>query len=290
MWLLLFIFFDILFVQWFLSGFSLLGQFFIVCGYLISLQWGSEKTGDMRLSKIRALNIWKYVSGVSERKWQEPDLILTHSKGPRLFIVAPNLTGWSMFWIFGFHGDKVLYESDVVYALPPLLFYIPILREILLMSGAIAQTESTIKNLISHRRSVAMCPYGLKGAAYKQDSTALRTNGLPKYLIQPCSIYRAMLIPCIIWGEANRFPRIRVRSKKVQQGLNIVQAICLRKLEYPFPNMYWVRFRENMALQTGDCMDIEQCPKKDDVRNKFHEHWRKVGNSMEGIHMEIIAD
>ena len=55
-----------------------------------------------------------------------------------IFVVMPNACNMPLFWGFGLHGGRFAPQIRLRYLLPRVLFYVPLLRDALMWTGAVA--------------------------------------------------------------------------------------------------------------------------------------------------------
>jgi hypothetical protein len=161
-----------------------------------------------------------------------------------LFIVMGNMTNFSMFSGFGLHGN-VFEKLDLNYVMPPILFKIPILRDILLWSGAVTYRKedkvATVLELLKRNKSVAYCPSGMNDLL-KNDGEEIENPTTDVF--EFCMKHAIKIVPVLIQGEEKRY-HIR-RSGWISK----VQMYCMAKWGWPFPLWFFVK-----------CCDKNQPPK-----------------------------
>jgi hypothetical protein len=218
--------------------------------YVVSYFSAPEKTGRWSLDWLRGWRGWQRCSTCV---MQNENFLRASGgatrRGAFLFIAAPNTTLIPMFWSFGFHGQPVLRELDVVFAVPRVLLLIPLLRDILLMAGAVEDNFDTIKRLLLSGRAVCMSPAGLKGYLDPQGPEHSTVDGIGHDLAQQCLASDISVVPVVFSGETDRY-RIQRHSY-----LAPIQRYCFRRFGYPFP--LWIRFNRDAVVTTLISVPIE---------------------------------
>ena len=151
---------------------------FILVGliYVLYLIDGAWLSGVRSWKHFRELNIWKRLSPVN---YYLPDgyrdVFGRESSESRgyIFILLPNLTNASLIWGFGLHGGLFDSKLKVKYLLPKVMFYLPIIRDILMWSGAVGYDSKseidTISELVNNGNSVAYSCNGMSDMLTIQD-------------------------------------------------------------------------------------------------------------------------
>lgn len=157
-----------------------------------------------------------------------------------LFIVLGNITNFSLISGFGLHGGKFA-DIDLNYILPPILFKIPILRDILLWTGAVTYVGTdkigAVIQLLKKNKSIAYAPAGmddlLNYTGTDQETITLQnpTIDLFEFAIKN----RIKLVPVLIQGETDRY---NIRKNKY---IHKIQRYCLNKIKWPFPFWFFVK-------------------------------------------------
>lgn len=111
-----------------------------------------------------------------------------------LFVVMGNRTNMALVNGFGLHGG-VFRHLDLAYMLPPLLFRIPLLRDFLLWTGAVAHDEGILLRLLNQGKSVAYAPSGMSGC------TESPSDAVFEFAIK----HGVSLIPVLVRRELERY-------------------------------------------------------------------------------------
>lgn len=150
-----------------------------------------------------------------------------------LFVVRDAVPGsMGLFHGFGFHGG-VFRHVDLVYMLPWVLFKIPLLRDLLLWSGAVAVDEAdwegAVLNLLKRGKSVVV------------------TNECSEALFEFAMRNKVLVVPVRISGEMKRYAPLVVHRTVCGGG-------------WPFPNVFYPRIFQTtppprIEIQVGTPMD-----------------------------------
>jgi hypothetical protein len=90
-----------------------------------------------------------------------------------IFVVLPNRTNAALFWTFGVYGSvprwrAVAANMRLSYVMPAAMFWVPVLRELLLFTGAVADGPDVIRTQLSLGRNVAYAPNGMRDVLLRQ--------------------------------------------------------------------------------------------------------------------------
>lgn len=191
-----------------------------------------DRTGYWRLNWVRSLAVWDWLGGGACRMQNARLLEEVQSTDRLLFVVAPNTTMIPLFWVFGLHGQSVLQGLDVVYAVPRFLLLIPGLREILMISGAVADDETTIKTRLLKGDSVVMCPSGARAPLYTQVTSESRVEEFSDDWAGFCINNGVKVAPVVFMGETARYQI--TRSSTLYQ----LQRTMHREIGYAMPVVF----------------------------------------------------
>jgi len=150
-----------------------------------------------------------------------------------LFVVVGNLTNMGLISAFGFHGNTFK-DLDLVYLLPRTLFKIPIVRDILLWSGAcVNNNEDTIFRLMNKGKSVVYCPSGMNELLYYTENCKQLFEKPPLELFEFILKQQLQVVPVYISNEDQRY--WIWKGKYVSK----VQKYCSQTwLKWPFPLLF----------------------------------------------------
>ena len=262
------------------SGFLVL---FILHPYISILFWllyavtyfnRPEKTGRWSQDWLRGLSFWKRLSSC---EMAHPKMLAEHPQARKLlFLVAPNTTLIPMFWSFGLHGHQELKELDVVFTVPRVLLYIPILRDVLMMAGAVEDDLDTVKRLLSKGRAVCMCTGGLGGYLLEEqlpDESVVMA--MPDELAEYCVEYAVYVSVVIFMGENGRY-----RAKRHPRLLQL-QQVMYREVGYPF--MLTFMLHPEVPVTTVLASPVSPRPYKErrdfkGFASAVHGAWRGIAN------------
>lgn len=184
---------------------------------------GAEDTGNESKDGFRNWRLWRNFTAVSynitnkEQFMDETHMLL-------FILTGENSTNMALMSGFGLHGG-IFKDIDIRYIMPDVLFNVPIVRELLLWSGAIRahkDVNGSILHLLRKGKSVAYYPPS-------NDDGPILDKGLFEFAIQN----KIKLVPVVINGEQDRYSIYRPTPIKA------VQRFFTRKLGYPFPLIFF---------------------------------------------------
>jgi len=264
-------------------------SFLVVALYLWTYTWGSEETGARRYNGLRSLRIWKYLGNKCQHKWTSLDSAVGDRRSPILFVAGPNLTGLAFFWAFGFHGDKTLTDLDIVYTMPRSAFNIPIIRDILLYSGAVSDDPRVVQNLLRRNCNVVYDTTGIQGPLLSDSRFTVIVNELSKEMTDIAKDTKSILIPVVLFGEEKVYNLSRLKNGYLRQMITFIQTFMKRIFGYPFPIFCRPSFRNNIDILNGNSINISRHQTETDLRETFHDNWRKLGSGQDGGMFEVRA-
>jgi len=240
----------------------------LVCLSLLSLYslWyfdGKEYTGERRWEAFRSLRIWRWLSPVDLILSEKNDFQTT--KGKRLFVFIPCATPSSLIWSVGLHGGNIQFKQTVHYMLPPIFLWIPLVRDVLLWTGAITYSNhinqfnknNLIIEMLNQGRAVCYTPSHFADRIVTND---LESNIEARYpsdeILKTCIDENIQLVPVVVQGE---FERYRILQNTYLKNL---QAFTFKHLDYPFPLCYWYRWYSHVrpplvSIQFGAIMSAQ---------------------------------
>lgn len=171
-----------------------------------------------------------------------------------LFVVVGNVTNMGLFHGFGMHGG-IFKHVELVYMLPGILFKVPLLRDLLLWTGAVIHDETTLIKLLKRGKSVAYCPAGMEDLFSPNEHT-VKAPGLD--LFEFAIRHRIYLIPVLVTKEAKRYAIYRNPH---------IQEWFYRNYKWPFPFLFGPRILgrrppPKLDIQVGFPMDasVQESP------------------------------
>lgn len=239
-----------------------------------------EATGHWRLDWVRSLSIWRSLGGAACHMQNERLLEEVSPKDRLLFVAGPSTTMIPLFWTFGLHGPSVLQGLDVVFAVPRVLLLIPVLREILMVAGAIEDRVSTIERRLQKGDSVVMCTSGGRAPLYEQVPMEARMEPFSAQWARFCIDNGVSVVPVVYVGETSRYVTGRPR---------VVQQYMYREIGYAGPVIFQFNPREPVTTVVSAPITTHTYKEKDDVNGlvqAVHSGWRGIGNT--GRHVVTI--
>jgi len=204
---------------------------------------GKEYTGERRWEAFRSLKIWQWISPVDLILPEKNDFQTT--RGKRLFVFIPCATPSSLIWSVGLHGGNIQFKQTVHYVLPPIFLWIPLVRDVLLWTGAITYSNhkasqskiAVITEMLNQGRAVCYTPSNFADRIITSD---LESNIEARYpsedMLKLAIDENIQIVPVVVQGEFERY-------KIVQNNhLKSLQSFAFRHLDYPFPLFYWYKW------------------------------------------------
>lgn len=184
-----------------------------------------------------------------------------------LFVVIGNLSNMGLIHGFGLHGN-MFKNLDLVYMLPWILFKIPILRDVLLWSGAISNNdpETNILKVLKKGKSVAYCPSNMQDFVNfsnpRSDDPEKVTVHVPSNsLFEFAMRNKILVVPVLISGESLRYSFFR------NHLVHRIHKMVYPVIGWPFPFLFFPRIfgekpAEKLNIQIGTPMDgsIQESP------------------------------
>lgn len=224
---------------------------------------GKEYTGERRWEGFRNLRLWKWLSPIEYTFANHTDLSLMNANVKRLYVLIPGDTYISLIWGIGLHGGHLLpFSSKLHYVVPPIFMWIPLLRDVLLWTGAVTYhskkrpLDTVILELLQANRSVCYCPsdfsnvvvpmmdleQGSGGDGGGGSAAVVGEEEMRFTITTPCPSdemftfarqERLQLVPVVTHGERRRY--------YIWEGLGRVQEFFFQRMGYPFPICFALR-------------------------------------------------
>jgi len=186
------------------------------------------------METLRRLRVWSWVMPMVKHHTVED--AGTGGAGvfdeKRVYVVMPNATNTTLVWGFGLHGGAV-HGNPPCYLMPELLFWIPLVREFLLLSGAVSAgrtSEQAIERMTAMGKSVAYAPSGMRDALLVQEERNIHAQRPGLSLFNLACARGFSVVPCLCLGENDR-RYIFFTSERLRR----VQRWFLDRTGYPFP-------------------------------------------------------
>jgi len=196
---------------------------FIFVYYTLNYIRGSHLSGVDTFDLLRSLPFWKMLHRV---KLRITDLERINDDTRYVVLLYPNYTNNALIWAFGLHGDRKMNRLRLCYLMPWIMFYVPLLREILLLSGAVSaegNVEDRVIEMIRKGRNVVYCPTGMEDVLYVHEGNEIR----PKK------------------------PTMNFYTKAAENGYEILPTLCLGETDgkYFFVTSEYVRIAQEWILK-----------------------------------------
>ena len=176
----------------------------------------SETTGNKTWNTMRNWSIWATGINAVSYIFGDKKRIIDPKSKRLMFVVIGNVTNMGLISGFGCHGG-IFKNLDIYYTLPKILFWVPLLRECLMWTGAVADDKDIILYLLNRGRSVCCSLNGMKA----------NPNPLviDEELFNFAKSEDIQLIPVEVTGEEKRYTILHWKC----------QNIFLDLIGYPFP-------------------------------------------------------
>lgn len=213
---------------------------------LIYLLWyfdGKEYTGERRWDAFRSLRLWKWMSPVDHVFPLKTDM--SETSGKKLIVFPNALTPSTLIWGMGLHGGGTQFGDRAVhYIVPPIFMWIPLVRDVLMWSGAVTYSLhnpsksklNVMTHLLNHGRIVAYVPsnfYHLERDVESGPSEySYPKDNVLEYIVKD----HVQVVPVYVQRETERY-RIRMADPR----LNWIHTHTFKHLDYPFPMVYWYK-------------------------------------------------
>lgn len=215
----------------------------------------SHYSGYDTMDIVRGLWIWRWVSPVRVSLVDDRSFVDTNADDRYIFVVIPNATNTTLVWTFGCHGSAWPGANALrlCYVMPELLFHVPLIRELLLWSGAV--TSGTWDNSDSKRvddrvlqmtrlgRNVAYAPNGMEDALFVHDDNKIHARRPGLSLFQLACDRGYHIVPCLCSGEHDR-RYIFLTTEIIRR----TQRWMLKHIGYPFPLMFFPDLKQQDRL------------------------------------------
>lgn len=231
----------------------------IFAAFIYGMFWymldDTEDTGNRSWTQIRNWSLWETGMTAVTYNWGDREAV----NGERLlFVVLGNKTNMALISGFGLHGG-VFAHLDLRYILPWPIFRIPILREVLMWTGAISSgknVNSIILNMLDKGKSVCYAIDGMRSILHEKAQGDLE---LGEDLFEFAKQKKINLIPVLIEGEEKRYSINRYST----------HAYFLDIIGYPFPLLFGPRiFGEDPPPKVEVTIGVPVDPSKfDDYKN-----------------------
>lgn len=240
-------------------------------GTLLYLLWyfdGKEYTGERRWEAFRRLSIWRcFFSPVTLIFPSSRAEHVSASHGRRLYLIPRCATPVPLVWGIGLHGGQAAdFTQPLHYVVPPLFLWIPLIRDVLMWSGAVTYSNydeskskiNVIMSLLDQGRSVVYADEGVFGLVVVESSSVEEPKSvffLNHLLEQLCTGQDSYLIPLNVENEEARY--------QISKPPEWVTNLLPRKIfDYSFPLLYWYRFYNPtkpppVYLEFGPCMHMK---------------------------------
>jgi len=225
----------------------------------------TETNGNRSWNLLRNLNFWQKKFTAVEYFFGDKKSIVEQSPNSRLVfvVVKGNLTNMALISGFGLHGG-MFQELDICYILPWVLFKVPILREIIMWTGAISGGKGSISTSIltalNHGKSVCFAMNGMNELTTINDEQTI-----PIDLFEFAKLNKIKLVPVNIENECERYSIWKYPS---------LHKFSLAMFGFPFPFIFFPKiFGEDPPPKVDIRIGIQTDPLKYDNVKEFSKHF-----------------
>lgn len=207
----------------------LLSIIFFLLYFILKYYDGDERTGHRSWSFLRNYTLFGKSTVYLMGNAKAFDADQSHRR--LLFVVMGNVTNMGLIHGFGMHGG-VFRHIDLVYMLPAILFRVPILRDLLLWSGAVIHDETLLLRLLERGKSVVYCPSRMDDIfsatdPRSDDQMTLKPPGVDVFEFS--MKHKIPLVPVLVTNETRRYAILGGAWVKA------VQRYCYARVGWPFP-------------------------------------------------------
>jgi hypothetical protein len=236
--------------------------YWLICLLLVYFPWyldGKEFSGERRWDWFRRFPLWRYISPIQYNFANIKNLNLLNAKTKRIYVMVPGDTLLALVWGIGLHGGRLPFAERLHYVVPPLLMWIPLLRDVLLWTGAITYhpkkrpLNGILLEMLQSNRSVCYCPSNFANMTLTSDGEIdeeeqeadLEMGSGSITRVVPCLneemlkfalMEEIQLVPVVVHGERRRY-YICTHDCILKR----VQKFFYTHIGYPFPLFFWLR-------------------------------------------------
>jgi len=213
----------------------------LLCALVYALWYfdGKEYTGERRWEAFRRLRVWRWLSPVEYHA--APGLRET-TASKRLFVVVPCVTPAALMWTFGFHGGELEFRHVTHYVVPPPFMWVPLVRDVLMWSGAITYSlrdgsahslHAVLLDMLGQGRAVAYTPAQFLHNAHADLEQSIDARYPTADLLDVARQEQFQIVPVTVQNERVRYAVWRAPAS--------VQRWTHARSNYPFPLVYGLR-------------------------------------------------
>lgn len=242
--------------------------FFALC-YLLWYTDGKEYTGERRWNAFRRFSLWRRIAPIDRFIENRAQLCNGGRAVKRIYVLYPCDTLFAALWGVGLHGGELEFADHLHFIVPPLLMAVPLLRDLLMWSGAVTWRpqanlpkerciEALIAELLSAGRNVCIMPswyenVTLPDFARETEDTLAHALHQDEEVTAPSHLIRPLSDELLLYAFSERVEVVimTVRNERLRywfplswRALTAVQRWMLAqaRIAYPLPFLYCLRF------------------------------------------------
>lgn len=154
-------------------------------------------------------------------------------------------------------------DYDLFYATFPLIFKIPIIRDIFLAFGTVDCRKEVLNNLLKDNKKICIFPGGSREIQYSNRyklDLVLKNEGFIKLAWEN----KCPLIPVFTEGENQLFQQFKIKS---------LQNFFYNLIRYPFPIIFYGPLTNNITLHVGKPLNPNKFKSYENFRK---EYWKRL--------------
>lgn len=219
---------------------------------LVYIPWyfdNKEYNGERRWDWLRRLYLWRFISPIEYTFANLKDLSLMNHTIRRIYVMVPGDTIMSLIWGIGLHGGQLPFAERLHYVVPPIFMWIPLLRDVLLWTGAITYhykkrpLETVLLEMLHNNRSVCYCPSNFANMTSDDGEEDIETGSLTRTvpclseeMLQFALHEQIQLVPVVVHCERKRY-YIFTHDFLLKR----IQRFFYWYIGYPFPLFFWLK-------------------------------------------------
>ena len=225
----------------------------------------SEQTGVRSWNSIRNLRIWNSSMNPVDYTFINEKTSTSYIKDQRkLYIVIGNVTNMGLIHGFGLHGG-VFKNLDICYALPWVLFKVPVLREFLMWTGAVsighlAHINDSIMSILDKGKALCVSINGMNGILHDK---VCEIDTIDDVLFEFLKSENIHAVPVLINNEHSRYSIYK----------SSYHNFFIKTFGFPFPFFFNLKLGEDappkLRIDIGVPVNVKRCNSIKDFNRLF---------------------